>query len=96
MALAIALLLPAAWGAFLSEVRQSPVITATERDAMTVDKREAWFEKKAKPASVWYRIKTIPTFIINHWVGFLQATVAVFITLFLLNYFVLMFLHAKP
>lgn len=47
MALVIALLLPAAWGAFLSEVRQSPVITATERDAMTVDKREAWFEKES-------------------------------------------------
>lgn len=96
VALALALLLPAAWVALLSEVRQSPVITTTERDAMTLEEREEWFEKTAKPSSLWYRIKTIPMFIANHWVGFLQATAAVFVTVFLLNYFVLIFLHAKP
>ena len=96
VALAIALLLPSAWVVFLSEVRQSSVITTTERDAMTEKEHEEWFEKNAKPASLLYRIKTIPRFIQNHWVGFLQATVAVFITVFLLNYFAFIFLHAKP
>ena len=96
VALVIALLLPSAWLAFLSEIKQSPVITTTERDAMTEEQHERWFKENAKPASLLYRIKTIPMFIQDHWIGFLQATTAVFITVFLLNYFVLIFLHAKP
>ena len=96
VALAIAILLPVAWVAVLSEVRQSPVITTTERDSMTLEQQETWFEKTAKPASLWYRIKTIPTFIQSNWAGYLQATAAVFISVFLLNYFVFIFLHAKP
>jgi hypothetical protein len=96
VALAIAFLRPSAWLAFLSEIRQSPVITTTERDAMSEEQHEQWFEQNAKPASFIYRIKTIPMFIQNHWVGILQATAAVFIVVFLLNYFALIFLHAKP
>ena len=96
VAITIALLLPTAWVSFLSEVRTTPVVSETIRDSMPAEEYEEWFEKNAKPASLYYRVKIISIFIQNHWGGFLQASAGIFITVFLLNYFVLIFLHAKP
>jgi len=96
VALVISLILPTAWVITLSEARTSPIITTTERDVMSPAEHAAWFEKNAKPASLFHRIQSIPHFIQNNWAGFLEASAAIFIIVFLMNYFVLIFLHAKP
>jgi hypothetical protein len=92
----IAITLPPVWIFLTTEIRTSPEITTTFRDSMTEDEAHAWFEENAKPAPVLYRIKNIPGFIQDHRVGFLEAVASIFILVFLMNYFVLIFLHAKP
>ena len=91
-----AIILPPVWIFLTTEIRTSPEITTTFRDSMSEDEAHAWFEENAKPATVVYRIKNIPGFINDHWVGFLEAVASIFILVFLMNYFVLIFLHAKP
>jgi hypothetical protein len=95
-AVVISITLPPVWIFLTTEIRISPEITTAYRDSMSEDEAHEWFEKNAKPAPVVYRIKNIPGFINDHWVGFLEAVASIFILVFLMNYFVLIFLHAKP
>jgi len=86
VALIIALLFPALWVGFLGQTSRSPIIEKSFIDDMSIREREKWVDANSKPVSLLEHIKTLPRFITNHWRGYLQASVAIFIVIFSFNY----------
>ena len=86
VALIIALLFPALWVGFLGQTSRSPIIEKSFTDNMSAPEREEWIGKNSKPVGLLEHIKTLPRFITNHWRGYSQASVAIFIIIFGFNY----------
>ena len=86
VALVFALLFPALWVGFLGQTSRTPIIEKTFTDNMSIQEREEWFAANSKPTSFSEHVKTLPRFISNHWRGYLQASVTIFIIIFSFNY----------
>ena len=86
LALIVALLFPALWVGFLGQTSRTPTIEKSFTDNMSIEEREKWFEANSKPVGLYEHIKTLPRFISNHWRGYLQASVTIFIIIFSFNY----------
>lgn len=85
VAAVIALAAPAMWFIVAGETRRTPTIEKAASDKMTETQRKEWIDQNAKPVSPWEHAKGTPGFIVEHWRGYLQASIAVFAIVLVLN-----------
>ena len=81
----VALAAPAMWFIVTGETSRTPPITKSASNQMTDAERKAWIDKNAKPVSLWEHIKGTPSWITNHWQGYLEASGLIFLIVLIVN-----------
>ena len=85
VALVFALILPALWVSITGEISRTPVVEKQFIDSMPEVERKAWIAANSKPEGFVGRMKSMPSFIENHWRGYLGASTGVFLVVFVFN-----------
>ena len=85
IAIVIALLFPALWVGVLGESSRTPVVEKSFFNGMSESQRQEWINNNSKPEGFIEHIFGLPQFITNHWRGYLEASVTIFILVFVLS-----------
>jgi len=85
VAFTIALFIPAIWVVIMGSTSHSPIIEKQQLENMTIDEHQKWNQENMKPVGFIEHIKGVPLFISEHWRGYIQSSIIVFIIVFILN-----------
>jgi len=85
VAVVVGLLAPALWIVVTGETSRAPTVEKEFFEKMTDTERNKWMQNNAKPVTLWEHAKGVPQFIVDSWRGYLQASIAVFVVVFVLN-----------
>ena len=81
----VALVAPAMWFIVTGETSRTPTIAKSVSDKMTDAERKAWFDQNAKRVSLWQHAKGTPSWIADHWQGYLAASGVIFLIVLVVN-----------
>ena len=85
VALIVGLVFPAVWVAFTGDSYKTPIVEKRTMDQMSDSEREQWISNNSKKVGFFEHVTSLPGFISEHLVGYLQASFGIFIAVFLLN-----------
>jgi hypothetical protein len=81
----VALVAPPMWFIVTGETSRTATIAKSVSDKMTDAERKAWIDQNAKPVSLWEHVKGAPSWILNHWQGYLEASGIIFLIVLVIN-----------
>jgi hypothetical protein len=85
VALIIGLLFPMGWIAFTGSTTRTPVVEKRGIEQMSEQQRQEWIAENPKAVGFVEHISSIPSSIADHWAGYLQAALGIFLVVFVLN-----------
>jgi len=85
IAIIVSLLVPALWLASTGTTSRTHEIEEGYLETMSESDRAVWLHKNTYEVGFIERIKGLPNLISNVWVGYLQASLVIFIIIFTLN-----------
>ena len=85
ISLIISMLFPVAWMLTMGEGKRSPIVEKGYVESLSFEEREKWFQENMKPVEIYERVISLPNTIYQFWRGYLQASIWIFILVFILN-----------